>query len=800
MQSTPHGLPMKRISLIIFKTVTAFILFIYFAVWLLSPSISDHFIKKAIVPYNLSLNDSSSLRYNPFISQVHVQDFSLEKDEETVFSIDSLTIEISLVRLLFKELYISEFFADAIQGSVKISDHNIVIAGVELPQSKQTEPTKKSAKSNEYQLVMPALVINNSKVDLTLNSTHLPIQLHSIKLSDVKATETAQSAALNTTISLDGAQVKLSAQADLIDHQGEILSEIALNDFNLSQLSPWLPENIKKLAGEVTVNGKQKINLNGTSTTAELAQTALTLKNISLEQENILLTIKENNVSFPNIDITLDDNAPLLITGNGQTDITSLQAVNAQSPELLIAEVKNIRLNDIALTSPESVPTVTFAQVNIDEVVLSKNITTEEPAFTQFSSLVFNNVNVSQLATDIDTISLSDLVVNTHINAEKEVTSLSAISSITQVEVSDEVETVAVQDTTTQHTEKKATPYHVSLNQFKLLNEAKIALLDASVEPSFQQAFTIEEFSVANVNSRAKDQESTVTLKGKNDEYTQLNLNGLLKPFKEKPLYKVKGDITEINLHVISAYIKNTLNYEIKSGQLDFKIDTTLTGDIISGDANILLRGLDFTAADDHEVDSIKDQTAIPFSAALGMLKDSQGNVDLSLPLSGNINAPSFGVTGFMTLLVKRATMMAAKDYLMTTFVPYANVVSVAMSAGEFLLKVRFNDLTFEPTSAELSENHQSFLKQFATLMKDKPDTQITLCAIATPQDVGLTPGTKITDKKTIAELHALSLKRTSNFKQTMVSTFKLASSRLLLCTPQIDSAKDAQPRLSFSS
>jgi hypothetical protein len=143
--------------------------------------------------------------------------------------------------------------------------------------------------------------------------------------------------------------------------------------------------------------------------------------------------------------------------------------------------------------------------------------------------------------------------------------------------------------------------------------------------------------------------------------------------------------------------------------------------------------------------------------------------------------------------------MSAAKEYLLTTFVPYANVVNVAMSAGDYLLKVRFNDLAFPIKETQLSDQHTEFLTQFSALMKDKPDTQLTLCAIATPQDINKPMGIEITDKAEIKQLAEMSEKRLDNFKEYMVKQEGVSSSRLLLCSPKIDSSVDAKPRITFT-
>lgn len=789
---------MKKISILTFKILAAFFIFLYLLIWLISPFVSSHFIKKSITPYNLTLNDNSHLRYNPFISQVIIEDFSLEKESKAVFTIKELTIELSLTKLLFKELYIKSIEAEGITGQVKISDSKMIIAGVEIPQSPPQEfpaQKEKTESANDYQIVMPLLLIKNSLIDLTLNKENLNVKINRLSIEDLAANKLTQSAMLSAEFALKESVFQLSAEADLINTQGEIHSDVQVKQFDLTLVEPWLPKNLSNLKGVFTLKSKQKTTLNADNTNIQLDDTNLTLAKLSVDNDNMNLSVADSLVEFPKIIVSLETDKPLEISGEGNIQLAEMKAVNAENPHLILAASEKLNIEGISIATPQALPTITLDSINIHQMTLSHDFESEIPALTQFSQLTISNVVASEQAVDIDIISLSDLIVDAQINAEKVMTSLVPISSIEKEKTT---------DTSIENEEKMANEtnnkFHISLNDFHLTNSAKISFKDQSVQPEFLQELSVDKLQLTQLNSRKPETESLLAIQGKNNKYAHFNFDGLLKPFETKPYYALKGAFKEVSLPAVSSYVKESLNYEIKSGQLDLAIDTQLTGNEISGDANILLRGIDFTAANDHEADSLKDQTAIPFSVALGMLKDSQGNVDLSLPLSGNTSDPSFGLTGFATLLVKQATMMAAKDYLMTTFVPYANVVSIAMSAGEMLLKVRFNDLTFSPKQVELSASQQVFLKEFSALMHDKPDTQITLCAISTPADIGLSADNQITDENMINQLTQLSLQRVDNFKQHVVDKYQIASSRLLVCTPQIDSTKAAQPRITFSS
>lgn len=143
--------------------------------------------------------------------------------------------------------------------------------------------------------------------------------------------------------------------------------------------------------------------------------------------------------------------------------------------------------------------------------------------------------------------------------------------------------------------------------------------------------------------------------------------------------------------------------------------------------------------------------------------------------------------------------MSATQSYLMKTFVPYANVLTVVMGAGEFLLKVRFEDLIYQKQQISLSTEQESYVQQFMQLMKDKPDTQVKVCAISTPAEIGLALDEQVTDKADITRLKEIAAARAEAFKEYVIEHSDIKSARLLLCSPQIDSSKNAKPKIKIS-
>ena len=823
---------MKNFLLKTVKWIGLFFIALYCLIWLFTPLASRYFandiLKSALPEYSLALSDTSSIRYNPFLSHLSIYDLTLSKTAENVedvLVIDELQFEINLYKLLVDQIQITEFDINGLHVKININEGNIEVAGIMVNSASSIATEKEIVEeikedSASFITKMAKININNAIIDVNLDHNQHQLTLTNATIENVSASSTTQ--ALNIAIegALNQAALAINADVNLTNGGGTITSDARIGALELSHFQHLLPEFITSLAGKVSYRSKQAVTLAEDDITIVVDQLVLSTEDLLVEQGDFKIKLAQHNTNSENLAITLKSNSTSSSASNSAPTIEGEMLINLKTLQVLpistaqekstqqvLLQVNSLNIPSITLDTSNINKMVNIADIDLADVLISDDLSNEIPALTQFKNLNIHAIDLSQQAIAIDTITLAGLVTDAQLDKNKGLSNLITLptNKATNETVNESNENeVAIKEEAPEsaNTAKSetTTPFAIAINQFTLLDDAQINFIDHSISPTFQRNLTITTLTAGPVNNQTPEIKTNFELIGKTEEYSHFNLSGFTQPFVEKPVYHVSGFIKEVNLPDISTYMKEALQYVFDAGQLDIKLDSTLEDTTIDGNVLIVMRGIELTAADDAEVDSLKDKSAIPFSVALGMLKDGDGNIELDIPLSGDTSDPSFGLSGFITLLIKKATMMATKDYLMTTFVPYANVINIAMAAGEFILKIRFNDLEFLPTQTDLQPEHDEFLTQFYTLLQDKPDENITLCAITTPTDIGKKSGTAIKEKRDIEQLNKLSLTRMNNFKRYMVKEKKLASARLLLCTPQIDNAADAKPRITFSN
>jgi len=829
----------KQASLL--KKIAVIILGCYLLVWASSSAVIKHFATPILADYGLTIADSSRISYNPFLTEITVSDLTLLKGEQQVLVAQQLTLRLTLLQLLFDEIAISKFILNDGYLAVSQQQQQLFIAGIDINQqtdkasdkgSNQTiaasdnssvtaadEVTDANTSATAYQILLPELTLNNFIIDIDNNGIIHQVNLQKLVISDVIVDALSQQVNISIDSIIDQAEISLVASAKLTQGQGDIYSKLAIKDYPLQTLTPYVKE-LSQLAGFFSFSSVQTLSIQQSSV-------QLHLKEATIASDDVVVGIAGTAQPFISIDnitntiadvkVILSNNQLTSLSGTSQLSITNTNIFQDDNSQKL-AYIDQVSLKDISFHL-EQVPTIKIASLSVNNVLASKNEHSELPPIAQLKQLSVNDIILSEQVISVDKIILDNLISHVIINKDKALANLVAMpandTTISKPETTDIADTAPEANTDETDTGKTnpdenndevtqvvvdtvAPTPTFSLGEFSVINDSQFSFVDESVQPAYERTVFIDTFTIgALTNSGAgKELPTPIDIAGRSNKYAHFNLQGFTKPFASTVEHHLAGSLKELSLPAISSYMKEALQLELKTGQLGTDVDLTITGEELDGEIVILLQGLETAIADTDEVDSLIDQGALPLNIAIGMLKDSKGDVELGVPLSGKLSDPQFGVSSIMTLISQKAIWMATQDYLMTTFVPYANIVSMTMSVGEFVFQLRFDDLPYQPTQISPDATQQAYLTDFIALLHDKADTRVNLCAVSTTTDIGKASGAMVTDKAAIQRLKNIADQRAQALKAYLVEQGKIDSSRLLLCAPQIDSSDAATPRV----
>jgi len=202
--------------------------------------------------------------------------------------------------------------------------------------------------------------------------------------------------------------------------------------------------------------------------------------------------------------------------------------------------------------------------------------------------------------------------------------------------------------------ETSAPPLPVQIETVRIDN-LQLQLIDRSITPNV--ATRIEEFS-GTIKGLSSEQlaKADVDLAGKIDRYAPFRIQGQINPLSEDAYTDVRVVFENLNLTTISPYSGKYAGYPITKGKLSLDLAYKLSKKELVGENKVLVDQITMGS----QVES-PDATSLPIPLALALLKDGKGQIDIDLPVRGNLDDPDFSYGGIIwnalgNLITKIAT------------------------------------------------------------------------------------------------------------------------------------------------
>ncbi len=785
-------------------------------VWVASPAVARYFIGEALAPQNISVVNKSSFRLNLFRSKIVVDNLVLIKDNEQVLQLERLELRYSLARFFFREIYISSLKVDGVDISASRKDGLISVAGFDAADQQASEKPpadEENKKVFSIPINVQLVKFENIKLGLIDGEHKHRVVIKNLTLKKTAFVHDKFNTIIDVALDANGADLNLNGEFQYNAGNASTRLNLGIAGFDPGPYAYLLPSTVAAVSADVTLKMNTYARLE--AGTLAISDTLLDLNIAALDYQGTA-----EHISVSSLDINLDNSAATIAGGKA----TFVSGMSAALEGLAIDYVnpKGEREGSLLAMDRFSFDDATFGlsgehlqfssdHLGLDGIAFSTRAgveaSDERPSLVRISSMTIDNVVASNDAVSIGEITLGKVLSHVVVSSDGRLMTLvaegqnanaSGEQGYSDARVSQNASTSAhtVSDSTGSSESEPA--FNIALGAFQLDQAAEIHILDHSVTPKFEHRFFVERLTLKNVDSKNKKQRAKFALDINDGAYFSMQSSGSIRPFTALMNMEVNAKIKEFSLHEISPYVEQSLAFQVKSGQLDMDFDGVVTDSILDGKAQVTIRGSKFSAADKQDELNVIGQTAIPLNVALNMLKDGDGNIHLTVPVDGDVNDPSFGLHYLLGLVVKKAVMSQTKKHLVNTFVPYGQVLSVALSAGSFALKVRFEDLDYELRQTELREAQHIFAQQFIALMNKKEDLQVRLCPVATSAEIGLTADLVLSSEQ-LNELNAIAQQRSANFKRYVVEHGGIESSRLLICAPEIERKPDAAPRLKLA-
>ncbi|MBI3381347.1 MAG: DUF748 domain-containing protein [Aquabacterium sp.] len=245
-----------------------------------------------------------------------------------------------------------------------------------------------------------------------------------------------------------------------------------------------------------------------------------------------------------------------------------------------------------------------------------------------------------------------------------------------------------------------------------LLSKGRVDFTDNFIKPNYSARLTQIEGDVSAVSS-TKPEPATVKISGAVDDAAPLSITGQLHPLGPKLYTDIQGSAKGIELTRLTPYASRYAGYAIEKGTLSVTVHYKIDGGKLEASNQVFLDQLTFGEKTDSP-----EATKLPVLFAVSLLKNSRGEIDVNLPISGSLDDPEFSVGGIIWRVI-------------------VNLITKAVTAPFALLSGGGSDelgyVAFDAGQAELTAKAQQALDTLATKLADRPALKLQATGRADP-------------------------------------------------------------------
>ncbi len=248
------------------------------------------------------------------------------------------------------------------------------------------------------------------------------------------------------------------------------------------------------------------------------------------------------------------------------------------------------------------------------------------------------------------------------------------------------------------------------------LQGGKVDFSDLSVKPNVRLPMSQVGGRISGLDA-VRTHKADVLLKGMVGGNVPMEIKGAINPLIEKPFVDITIGLKGVDLSPFTPYSGKYLGYKLEKGQLSLDLAYRVADNKLAGENKVLLKQLTLG-------ETVRSPTAtkLPIKLALALLRDRQGNIDLDLPVKGDLDDPEFSIGGivikmFVNLIVKIVSS------------PF-KILGALFGGGEELAY-----LEFDPGQSRIPEENLEKLNKLAKILFERPGLNLEIQGQVNPAE-----------------------------------------------------------------
>ncbi|MDN3652959.1 DUF748 domain-containing protein [Thalassotalea ponticola] len=631
-----------------------------------------------------------------------------------------------------------------------------------------------------------------------------PLQVKQLTLTNIALNKDSYQAQLDANLVYRQNTAALAAHAKGKGKFVELGADNVDARVDVEDINDFLTNALPLSQGVFTVNGQAKLVYDDqgivvTSEKSEVSLTEGTIDNILNKEDSFSkIDIETVRAGLSDFNLSFDQNNAFRQFSSRFDGATQslhwLQTDKQGEPIAKILSLEGAQIVALTLAQQNKKPMV----VTLDNITLTNGLFSHVNKMNTLSGiessaikplLEFNQLKLAKLSwkdrdLQVDNIDIDVKHVELYRDEQSKIANLVNIFASENAQPKQGKAATSEAKTTSGQTED----FSMHVNQVQLSGKPEFFIHDYSLTEVFEQRVVIEQLTVTDIDKTTDGSRKMRTKfagQGRLGKRSLISIEGSLFPFAERLDTQAKGRLDGIDLKKFTPYLIDSSGLSIERGLLYADFHFAVAKGLIDGEVKTRINGLRIK----EQKSSNASASGLPLSTVVAQLTDEQGNMKVTVPLTGNVDDPNFGLGGFISLITTKAIKEGAQMYLLQTLVPYAGVANIVMMASGDLFKIKIEDLPYQIGQTELTDEQQPFVDKLAKLLNQRKKLHLTICPVVIGN----------TDDKTVAhELRKMGQKRTELFIDELIDKHNIKSTRLIPCRTKIKAK--SKPKLTFKA
>jgi hypothetical protein len=243
------------------------------------------------------------------------------------------------------------------------------------------------------------------------------------------------------------------------------------------------------------------------------------------------------------------------------------------------------------------------------------------------------------------------------------------------------------------------------------VDQGQLDFSDDSLTPGFGARIHALSGTVNGI-STDRNTRSQIALEGQVDESGFARVSGALNVFEPTDRTNVRVELRNLDVTKVSPYTVKFAGYRVASGRMSLNLNYRVREKLLEGDNKIVLE--QFTLGERVEsANALK----LPLELAVALLKDSNGVIDLAVPISGSLDDPHFDFGA----IIGRALRNLITNVISA---PFRALGRLFGGEGEEL-----GAIAFDPGSSRLLPPEREKLKRIVEALAKRPELKLVIPA-----------------------------------------------------------------------